>query len=171
MQGFMTIYSGLSQDESQLRPSGGNIQRAMTKSIMHISLLALATVGFFHTCRSRAHKFFRTSPCTLLGRNSHSHILCRLGVVHAGAKLDTRGHRSATDFALGPFHMYNFQQQQRPGSPGPPGTEHLLPKKLADTHHHGAMARIEKPHPQLVFTSASITVPLSQYSTMGAEAP
>lgn len=65
--------------------------------------------GFCHACRSRAYQFFQRPPCSLLGRNPHSHILYRLGGVHAGAKLDTRGHRSATNFALGPFHKYSLQ--------------------------------------------------------------
>lgn len=96
------------------------------------SLSLLKQQRALHTCGSRAYQCFRTPPCTLLGRIP-TLVLHRLGVVHAGAKLDTRGHRSATDFALGPFLVYNFQQQQRPGNPGPSETEHLLPKKLADT--------------------------------------
>lgn len=39
------------------------------------------------------------------------------------------------------------------------------------THPHGGTVEIRKHHPQLVFTPAPIMIPLSQYSTMGAEAP
>lgn len=64
--------------------------------------------------------------------------------------MDTRGHRSATDLALGPFHKYNSQQQQRPAKPGPRKQSILFPRSW-QTHHRGGMAAI-RCQPQLVFT-------------------
>lgn len=76
------------------------------KAVAWKSLIAPATDFFTDT---EVENFNSSSPYSAFLwdlRNYCSTFYADPGVVHAGAKLDTRGHRSATDFALGPFlHM------------------------------------------------------------------
>ena len=61
-------------------------------------------------------------------------FLNRSGVVHAAAKLDTRGHRSATNFALGPFYMCKFQSTEKARQLWP--CRSVLPPKLTWQRHY-----------------------------------
>ena len=61
-------------------------------------------------------------------------FLSRSGVVHAAAKLDTRGHRSATNFALRPFYVCKFQSTEKARQLWP--CRSVLPPKLTWQRHY-----------------------------------
>ena len=95
------------------------------------SLIAPATD--FFTDAEIEH--FSSYPPYLVGfKKFQLCFLNRSGVVHAGAKLDTRGHRSATNFALGPFYMCKFQSTEKARQLWP--FRSILPPKLTWQRHY-----------------------------------
>lgn len=104
----------LSSYETQRWGSGGGHLKYCEKAAAWKSLIAPAT-DFFPDTEVENFKFPPPYPVLLWNlRNSCFAFYTDPGVVHAGAKFDTRGHRSATDFALGPSHT-NSHQKRRPG--------------------------------------------------------
>ena len=122
----------------------------------------------FHRHQGRKWQLFPTPPCTQVGfKKFLLHFLHRPCVVHAGAQLDTRGHRSATDFALGPFFTSKFPSTEKARKLWPSGA--FIPSWLG--RGITMVVGIMKHCPQVVCSQASILVPVWKGSTTAVEAP
>lgn len=106
------------------------------KAVAWKSLIAPATDFFTDT---EVENFNSSSPYSAFLwdlRNYCSTFYADPGVVYAGAKLDTRGHRSATDFALGPFFTCKFSSIEKARKLWP--FRNILLSKLPwQRHYHG----------------------------------